>query len=335
LEREILPDNWNCGLKLSPKHKAYSEEPLYWIELHPSHPVVHDLRDYIHHRMVYIIKSMESDFEAFNEYKLKGHIFRPDWGGGYDSRDDVFYCPISRGYVPILIDPGGLTKHNLTAVLEEIKQILITTLKMQRYQVSEEWGRKAYRIPRERQLISRIGDPPEIAFIYHVSDVTFDTHLKWYELHMGKNPLVPEGFTFRTIASLEIIEEKNPAALEKAKIRLKEMRPKGKQNLKGVIGEPRPGEDNIEKAVKLIYQAIHRKSYPARKSRKLFSCPIHGNECPKTCPNLKESMKRFNERYRLDRQMTYHGDLDYVPDPSGESLPAKSKGEKIKGKMED
>jgi hypothetical protein len=75
--------------------------------------------------------------------------------------------------------------------------------------------------------------------------------------------------------------------------------PKGEREIKCYIGESIKGEDSIEKGVKLIYKAIHRKVYPKPKKQGLFICPKHGQDCPKDCKHLKNWMKVFNKRYML------------------------------------
>lgn len=74
---------------------------------------------------------------------------------------------------------------------------------------------------------------------------------------------------------------------------------RGERVLKGVAGDHIKGEDSVEKSVKVIYKAIHRKPYPSKKTKlKEYNCPTHKDKdlCPKEdCPYLKSFMKDFNK----------------------------------------
>jgi hypothetical protein len=84
-------------------------------------------------------------------------------------------------------------------------------------------------------------------------------------------------------------------------------------------------EDNVDKGVKLIYNAIHRKPYPLQKVRKeLFRCQIHGDLCNKDCPNYIESKRILDDRTKLPPIIT-DGDISTIADSKGIQPPAKSK----------
>jgi len=334
LEKRILPKKWNVGLKLSSNFKEKSDVPLYWIDFYPSHPVVYDARTYIDETLPILINDIKHSPDLLDQYNARGYVFNPGLGGGgYDFKTKTFYCPIAKGYIPLMIDPGGLNEKNLSIILDEIKSILKNSLKKRKQLTSEEWQKKGHSVPKERQHITRLGDPLELGFIYHIDEETFKKYLKWYDLHMGDDYTKPQGYTFRTIAVLERIEKNAPEKVKAVKEYLSGRRPKGRKSLKGVIGEPVKGEDHVEVAVKLIYQGIHRKPYPARKSKELFfKCPQHGDNCPRNCKNLQESWKAFNKRHSLRKgKMILAPHSHEIADPSGSPAPSKSKGQIMRG----
>jgi hypothetical protein len=79
--------------------------------------------------------------------------------------------------------------------------------------------------------------------------------------------------------------------------------------MKGVVGPPIKGEDNVEKGVKLVYRAVHRKAYPSKKKSQLYSCPRHGDACTKDCAYYKDYMKSFNKRKMLKPLITTDKEL--------------------------
>jgi hypothetical protein len=142
---------------------------------------------------------------------------------------------------------------------------------------------------------------------------------------MGEDYNTPKGFTFRTIAFLDYAEKERPDQKDKAIERVKQ---KGKR----WIGHPISGEDAVEKGVKLIYQAIHRKPYPAKKKAELFNCPIHGELCPADCKNLEKSMEIFNNRWKEKLKPSIRiDDIENKDDKiRATSLSRKAKAEKIR-----
>lgn len=132
-------------------------------------------------------------------------------------------------------------------------------------------------------------DIPELSFIYDCKPKSFSNYVRWYDLHVN------ECLGFRVIACLEEHARKGIADVSALIEKLKKKRiPIGtKDSFKG--------EDRIEKGVKLIYQAIHREKYPARKDRHktfldVYDCPQHGSvECPTTCQYFKKWQERFDK----------------------------------------
>jgi hypothetical protein len=131
----------------------------------------------------------------------------------------------------------------------------------------------------------------ECAFIYSLrNEKTFESYLRWYDLAIGTDYQKPNGYSFRTIAFLNYIWLKYPKLYERTKEAIAS-RTKIIQSTKG---------ERVEKAVKLIYNAIHRKQYPSKKThQRQYNCPTHGGSCPKDCSYLKTFMKDFNRRNML------------------------------------
>jgi len=228
------------------------------------------------------------------EFKSKGWIFEY-LTGGYDDRGQV-YIPVSPERIILGIDIGGLTeKTGKARIAEEVWKIIKPKIKEIK--------------TKDKRHIPAFKDSPEIGFITAITDDEFAKYLKWYDLHTEK------GYTFRKIALYESWEKNHPDIAEEAKIRLENKTKKIKTNkgkeriIKGFIGESIKGEDNVEKAVKLIYQAIHRKKYPPKKKLKSFNCPEHGNKCPQGCSYLEKYMEDFNKRNMLFKPL-------YTTDPS-------------------
>jgi len=133
-----------------------------------------------------------------------------------------------------------------------------------------------------------IVDKPELSFIYDINEKTFSNYVRWYDLHVN------ECLGFRVIACLEENAQKGiadmPALIDKLK---KKRIPVGTKN-------SFQGEDRIEKGVKLIYHAIHRKKYPSRKDRhetflNAYDCPDHvAMQCPVSCQYFRKWQERFD-----------------------------------------
>ena len=222
--------------------------------------------------------------EELEEVETKGWTFRY-LDGGYDDRGNV-YIPIPPGSIPLIIDAGGLTEKDKNKVTEEIWNIIKPEIKERRGKA------------KGQRSIPAVRDSKELGFITTLSDGDFAKYLKWYDLHT-------QGYTFRKIAYYEYLEKNHPDIAEEAKRKI-ENRTKtiksriGKERtIKGFIGEPIKGEDNVEKGVKLIYQAIHRKPYPSKEKQTPFNCPEHGNEYNEDCQHCKKWFKKFNTSKKL------------------------------------
>ena len=158
---------------------------------------------------------------------------------------------------------------------------------------------------------SKVVDIQELSFIYDIRTSTFERYMRWYDHHMNETS---DRFTFRAIALCEYASKKDPALYEETKKRIPE-RIKiiksscGVRTYKGAIGETVRGEDAVEKAVKLIYRAIHRKPYPSKKAKQQeYNCPDHGVSCKKDCKYLQQFMKDFNRRNALYLPLTTTSD---------------------------
>jgi hypothetical protein len=269
-------------------------------------------------------KKLEREFRnprssAWDHFERTGWIFQY-LDGGYDDRGNV-YIPVPPGSVPIIVDVGGLTEKSKDKVTKEIWDIVKRKIKAKRTNAKGQW-----------KNIPAVRDPQELGFISAMKEDTFAKYLKWYDLHMGDDYTNPQGFTFRTIATLERLEKKVPEKMNAVREYLSGKKPKGMKILKGVIGEQVKGEDHVEVAVKLIYQAIHRKSYPARKKKELFKCLEHGDNCPLDCKNLRESLKAFNKKHSMRKgKMEILKYSHEIADPFGPPVPSKSRGEIIRG----
>ena len=245
------------------------------------------------------VKRQLGNFSIRDEFISKGWIFNYPLGG-YDEKDNV-YIRVSPGRIPIGIDIGGLTEKDKEKVTEEIWNIIKSKIK----------ERKA----KGQKYISAIRDPKELGFITSskVEDKDFEKYLKWYDLHMGGDCNTPKGLPFRTIAAYEFLEKEYPDKAEEGKRKIAEKNKTIKSSsgrektIKGVVGESARGEDNVEKRVKQIYQAIHRSPYPAKKKMDLFNCPEHGDKCPKECKYLKAKVKDFNKRNVLFKPLVTTG----------------------------
>jgi hypothetical protein len=190
-------------------------------------------------------------------------------------------------WVPILVNVSRLNKNDARIIKRQLWDVIKAKLEKHR-------TKKPYE------------EFKECAFLYHLKDEkTFQNYLRWYDLNVGSNDQAPNEYSFRAIALLNKVWLKHPELYEDAKKeianRTKIIRStRGERVLQGVVGDPVKGEDMVEKAVKLIYNAIHRKPYPSKKSKqKEYNCPTHGVSCPKDCFYLKTFMKDFNRRNML------------------------------------
>ena len=180
-------------------------------------------------------------------------------------------------WIPVLIDVSRLNNSDE----KKIKKLVWAIVKMN---LQKEEDKSPY------------DEHRELAFLYKIKENKFQRYLKWYDLHHN------EGLPFRTIALYDTFEKKCPDRFEEAKEKLKERTKtintgKGQRVLRGVIGVPVKGEDAVEKAIKIIYSAIHRKPCPSKLKKKTsFDCPEHKQSCPENCDYLKKWMEDFNRR---------------------------------------
>jgi hypothetical protein len=204
---------------------------------------------------------------------------------------------MSEKWIPILVNVSRLNKSDARTIKQQIWAVINNNL-----------GKGGTKKPHD--------EFKECTFLYHLrGEKTFQNYLRWYDLNVGSNDQAPNGYSFRAIALLNNVWHKDPEFYEDAKKqianRTKIVRStRGERVLKGVVGKPIKGEDMVEKAVKLIYNAIHRRPYPSKKSKqKKYNCPAHGVSCPKHCSYLKTFMKDFDRRHMLFKPL-------YTTDPA-------------------
>jgi len=182
-------------------------------------------------------------------------------------------------WIPFIIDVSRLNRNDERAVKKLIWSIIENNLQKERTKKPHD-------------------EFKECGFLYHLRDEkTFQNYLRWYDLHFEK-----PHFTFRAIAFIEYVFRNYPDKYESTMTeiakRTKIVRTaRGERILKGVVGEHIKGEDAVEKGVKLIYSAIHRKPYLQKTKQRDYNCPTHGVSCPTMeCPYLKSFMKDYNRR---------------------------------------
>ena len=144
-------------------------------------------------------------------------------------------------------------------------------------------------------------DPAELAFVYHIKTKTFDRYLWWYYLHTKVK------LSFRLIAMIENLRKDNR---KKAREFLKLLKSKKLESRK-----PFKGEDKVEKGVKLVWDAIHRRPYEPPKVKHVieeWNCQEHGRNFSagcKYCKSLKDSFER-----------AYSMEMGYMPTTSELSI---------------
>jgi hypothetical protein len=125
---------------------------------------------------------------------------------------------------------------------------------------------------------------PSLAFLQTVSTKKFHSDLRRFDLH------AQEGLDYRDIAWREQQERRG---------RHEQLRLPG----------PVPGEDSVEKSVRRIYYAIHRRSYRARRRRldasglrlAEYFCTEHGGSCPPECPRPQAWYRSLRKSLPSDR----------------------------------
>ena len=113
-------------------------------------------------------------------------------------------------------------------------------------------------------------DIEEVMYLYRCSPSTFQKYLRWYDTH------TQEKLPFRLIAFLE---NKRREGLKSYDEWIEKLRTtKWKVGREYIKGQDAISEDAVEKAIKLIWRAIHRKTYTRVKGElEDWTCPIHGN----------------------------------------------------------
>ena len=201
--------------------------------------------------------------------------------------DFMLLCENTGRWVPLLVNTSRINRSHAKAIKKQIWDIIERNLPKGNTQKPER-------------------ECKECAFLYGIrQEKTFHKYLRWYDLHMEADREKPNGYSFRAIAFYENVLQKHPekydATKEMIANRTKVIRASNSDiTVKGYIGDPVKGEDAVEKGIKLIYSAIHRKPYPSKKTKqKEYNCPTHGVSCPSGCAYREDFMKCFNRRNKL------------------------------------
>ncbi|MBR9682887.1 MAG: hypothetical protein GOV02_04375 [Candidatus Aenigmarchaeota archaeon] len=139
-------------------------------------------------------------------------------------------------------------------------------------------------------------EPQEILPLYRCREITFNKYLRWYDIN------AQEKLGFRIIAFIEKESKGNPIKAKEllGKIKYMSKKPKVGTPVKGKNKVEVEGEDAVEKGVKLIYKAIHRKSYRIKHIEAMteeYNCPQHGNECSAECSYQIDWYNRIKRIY--------------------------------------
>lgn len=264
LEKEVTI-KWN--ISPYPTGKRDSNIPFSWLGIYPASPNVYDLRNYINEILLPKVKT-ELTYNIEQQEHLKKHGWIYIAGvGGYE-KDKTNSIPIPRGGIPIWISPHGLSNNSRKEITKQVWDIVSETIKKQKLQTLKKW-----------HTIPQINEPTELGFIYHTGEHTFNNYLRWYDIH------TQEKLSFRILAHYE--KQKNKDNFLET-VRCKKIK----------WGISVKGEDKIEKGIKLVYEAIHRKPYKQKNIEPIseeYKCPSHADkECPDSCKYLKEWADRFN-----------------------------------------
>lgn len=141
-------------------------------------------------------------------------------------------------------------------------------------------------------------DRPELAFVYHIKEVTFQKYLRWYTIHQN------EKLSFRLIAHIERVKKTSVASADELLERLRSKRIKW--------GNPVKGEDAVEKGVKLIHRAIHGTDFYTKDEEIIekYNCPTHGNLCPPNCKYYRDWRNVFNRLYKAETSRMGRGQTE-------------------------
>lgn len=277
-----LMQKWNCHISTK---NNYSSKPFSWLEFSSGAFTITDATEYIRKLSAKIKIDLETGKQTRNHFERTGWIFYY-LEGGHDDRGNI-YIPIPPKALPIFLDIGGISEKDKTKVTEAVWNIVKTEIKKRKTDMKGQYrGCPAVR------------DPKELGFISNVTDDVFSKYLKWYDLYIT-------GLPFRTIAAHEILDRECPSRAEEGKRKIADntktikTRCGKSKTMRGVVAMSVKGEDNVEKGIKLVYEAIHRKPYPSKKKQTSYDCPEHGNNCPKECGYLKKWFRNFNKRKML------------------------------------
>jgi len=207
-----LMKKWDCDF--IPK-KYIPAEPFSWFEFSSGAFTVANVGEYIEEFLEKLESGFQDSSTGFPNPASLEHFERKGWvfyylDGAYDDRGNV-YIPVPPGSIPIIVDPGGLTRKSKAAVTKEIWNIIEREIKKRRSKIKEQW-----------KYIPAVRDSQELGFISTMAEDIFAKYLKWYDLHMGIDYQSPKGLHFRTIAYHEWLERKHPDKAEEAKKKLAE-----------------------------------------------------------------------------------------------------------------
>lgn len=223
-------------------------------------------------------------------------------------------------WIPILIDVSRLNNSDEKKIKKLVWEIVKTNLQKEEDKAPYDEHR-------------------ELTFLYKTKENKFQRYLKWYDLHC-------EGLPFRTIAFYDKVEKDYPGRTEEAKEKLRGKgrtktitTVKGQRVLSDVVGVSIKGEDAVEKAIKIIYSAIHRKPCPSKlKKQTSYRCPEHKNNCPEDCNYRINWMKNFNKRTwnPTPKKLTDMGlDANIIDNSKNVSRPIKSTIKRKDSRVED
>jgi hypothetical protein len=181
-----------------------------------------------------------------------------------------------KGKILLEINTRTLTEKKKTETLNNIWEII--SKKIPKKKTKKQWR------PSPKK-----GEDKELGFIYSTKENVFQNYLKWYDWHTEHK------LKFRHIAHIDKTNKTNSIKASKILEIFKHKKIKWGISVKG--------EDKIEKGVKLVFKAIHRKSYSQRDIEPLiedFNCPNHKkDECPKNCTYLKQWEGYFNRLHLI------------------------------------
>jgi hypothetical protein len=265
------------------KYKETSEERLFFQK--------HDRGWEIQNRKLYLIgrdKLLEELSAAMIEGKDTVEIEKQIMDK-YGVRPYVIRDPLYNREIPPIVDPmqifyTGETPLVMVGPIVDPQHYFQVTLYVDPYDPKAQKRALKHAEESYKRACKKMKKMKNLKFLYSLQEETFYKYIRWYDLH------IYEMLSFRMIAYIE--KYKNY--------------PEFQMNLKKVR-TPVKGEDHVEKGVKLIYEAIHRKTYrqKARSFEEVYACPEHhNNQCPANCEHLKKWEVIFNRAYSPDKGYT-------------------------------